>query len=484
MIARFSQWHEHEELIGAVQTRRGAIVLWCVAVLLLVWHESGVSMPAALTLVMLYPTSKRLILSLAAVGVLVENSIPSVSTTDGLIDYLPDPLDIAKAVVFVGLLYLAYLAALRFKQWPAIVRRFPLLTLHAGMWLGMALSPWLGAFGRLHFYVWRVGYMVMLASHGKAEGTRFRDHLFYLVPVWGGTDTPYGKGLDFLSRHEAHDAQAFARSQLAGIKLLLLAILWTYLLDLMDVLIFGQPSQRLPAQLQGWTLDLPRFVELLQSEGSYPWYQGWLVIYLELIHHTTVLAIFGHWIIGSLRLVGFNVFRNTYKPLLSRSVLDFFNRYDFYFKELLLDFFFYPTYLRLRSVSPQLRLFLAIFAAAFLGNMYYHVLAWQPEAVIALDFARLWETWGPRVFYSFLLALGIWISMLRQEKQRRAGYTATLPVRLRQIAGVWTFYAIIRIWSMPPEGASYHELLHVWTEVPPGVDMMGRFDFFLSLFGL
>lgn len=225
-------------------------------------------------------------------------------------------------------------------------------------------------------------------------------------------------------------------------------------------------------------------VELLQARGSHTWYQGWLVIYLELIQYTTTLAVFGHVVIGSLRLVGFNVFRNTYKPLLSESVVDFFNRYYFYFKELLVEFFFYPVYLRLRSTPPRLRLFVAIFAAAFLGNVYYHVLAHHSEGVIALEVARLWEVWAPELVYGFLLAFGIWVSMMRQEKKRRAGASATLLVRLRQIAGVWTFYGIIRIWGVPPEGSSYDEVIHVWTTLPPGVDLMGRFDFFLSLFGL
>lgn len=480
MISSLSQFHESEELVSAAQTRWGAAVLWCVAILLLAWHDSSVSMLAALTVVMLYPAGKRLVLSLAAVGILFEHSLPR----DGLTDYLPWLLTTVKVAVFICLLYLTYLAALRFKQWPAIARRFPVVTLHAGMWLGMISSLWLGVFGHLHFYVWRVGYLVILASRGKAEGTRFRDHLFYLVPVFGGTDTPYGKGLDFLARHEAHDPDAFARSQLAGIKLLLLAVLWTYVLGFMDAAIFGRTDTGWAGWLGGWSLGVPRMVELLQAGGSHPWYEGWLVVYLEHVYAVLELAAFGHWIIGSLRLLGFNVFRNTYKPLLSESIVDFFNRFYYYFKELLVAFFFYPTYLRLSSLSPRLRLFVATFVAVFLGNMYYHVLAFDAAPVLALDFAHLWETWSPRVVYSLLLAFGIWVSMVREEKKRRTGDSAKLPVRLRRIAGVWTFYAVIRIWGVPPPGATFYEATDVWTAPPPGTEMMGRFDFFLSLFGL
>ena len=71
-------------------------------------------------------------------------------------------------------------------------------------------------------------------------------------------------------------------------------------------------------------------VELLQAGGSHPWYEGWLVVYLEHVVAVLEIAAFGHVIIGSLRLVGFNVFRNTYKPLLSESVVEFFNRLYFY----------------------------------------------------------------------------------------------------------------------------------------------------------
>ncbi|MEF8725082.1 hypothetical protein [Candidatus Accumulibacter phosphatis] len=39
-------------------------------------------------------------------------------------------------------------------------------------------------------------------------------------------------------------------------------------------------------------------------------------------------------IIGTLRLFGFNVFRNTYKPLPPESILEFWNRYYYYLKEL------------------------------------------------------------------------------------------------------------------------------------------------------
>jgi hypothetical protein len=212
---------------------------------------------------------------------------------------------------------------------------------------------------------------------------------------------------------------------------------------------------------------LPRLGELVngsQEEGAV---LAWASLYLQLIWATLELAVYGHLIVGCLRLVGFNVFRNTYKPLLSESIVDFWNRYYYYFKELLVEFFFYPTYLRIRWADPWMRLFLAVFAAAFAGNMYYHVLT-KPDLVLSLDLQRLWAQWGPRSVYCLLLALGIWISMMRQQISRAAPGKATFFIRLRRITGVVTFYAIIQIWNIRAQGAGVGD----------------RLEFFFSLFGI
>ena len=108
-----------------------------------------------------------------------------------------------------------------------------------------------------------------------------------------------------------------------------------------------------------------------------------------------------------------------------------------------------------------------LFAAAFLGNMYHHLLA-QPEHVVRLDLPRLWAEWSPRLLYCFLLALGIWVSMLRQQRLRAAGSAAGAAVRLRRIAGVWTFYSLIHIWNLQGDG----------------IDLAACARFFLSLFGI
>jgi hypothetical protein len=109
----------------------------------------------------------------------------------------------------------------------------------------------------------------------------------------------------------------------------------------------------------------------------------------------------------------------------------------------------------------------ATFAAAFIGNMYYHALN-QDGLVLHGNFLSAWGALRPRLLYCLLLAIGISVSMLR-EQQRRG--TATAPrgglARVVRIAGVWTFFAIIHIWSVGAQ-ASFTQ----------------RTRFFLSLLGL
>lgn len=461
MLTAIRNLHEHQELIAWTETVAGRIALWSVATLMLWWHNVTLLMPLALALVMGFPEKRRLLLSVVAVAVLAERflEVPGISA----------PYVTAGVLAGIVCLFGFFKVVQQFEKWPAVVRRRPLLFLHAGIWLALILAtyPMFGIFSLVPFMAWRLSFMVQQGSRGKLAGTGFSDHLFYLLPVYGGTVTPYGKGMEFLSRHEARDRASFARSQLAGLKLLLLAALWLFARDVMDQAFFGSSARYFTAWPDGWTLGLPRMYEVLESGVFNGGLRNWSLVYLELIRTTLSVALVGHIIVGCLRLLGFNVFRNTYKPLLSQSILEFWNRFYYYFKELMVEFFFYPTYLKLRRMSPSARMFTAIFTAAFLGNMYHHILT-LPETVTNWDPGYFWSTWGPRFVYCFLLAVGVGVSMVRQQKLRQSKDEPSRLVRLRRIAGVWTFYAVILIWNKRSDD----------------IGVVDCTRFFLSLFGL
>lgn len=383
--------------------------------------------------------------------------------------------------VLLGIVYLLYLMAVHFKRLPRFVRARPQVCVHIFFWvllLWIWLKPTASASsvavvsliaGSFPYLLWRCGYMVLSGQRGKAVTTKFADHLFYIFPVWDGTNTPPGKGHDNLSRAEAQTPAAYSRSILGGIKLLLLVALWKAVMQVIGALFYGDPKSSLSGLLGEYHFGIPRLRFIVNGNVAPSLWMVWLSLYSELIWECLFLAAKGHVWVGVLRLFGFNVFRNTYKPLLAESVAEFWNRYYYYFKELMVEFFFLPTYLRFFRGRPVLRIAAAVFAAAFVGNMYYHLLQ-AKRPLIEGDFEVLWGFLGARLIYCFMLAAGITISMLRQQRKRGRGAVLSPPKgsirRLGRIAGVWTFFAVINFWN-----------------VTAGIAIPQRGRLFLSIFG-
>ena len=420
----------------------------------------------------LTPRRRRLLLALGALIVAVR--YPTRNTTR--LSVAPDLVGLTLLVLALfGFVLLCYLAAKRFASLPTVLRRHPQIGLHAVLWSLLALlwftqpangpmrTVLVGSVIVLPFLLWRVGYMMFTAQRGKMAATHLRDHLFYIYPVWGGSDTPYGKGHDYLSANEACDDTSLAKSQLAGLKCFFLAGLWTIVKGLLAGLVFAEPNI-FRQTFGGLSSGVPRLGAMFAAPSAYPIWLCWLALYLELLWAVLALAASGHIIIAWLRMFGFHVFRNTYKPLLAETIVEFWNRYYYYFKELLVNFFFYPAFTRHFKTSPRLRIFAAVFMAAFVGNIYYHWLRLD-GALVTGDFSAMGAALQSRVFYCLLLALGIYVSM--QRAQRRVRTTRAIPQRALAIFGVCSFFSII----------------HIWAEKDPA-PFLARAHFFLGLFGL
>jgi hypothetical protein len=450
-----AQFHENEALIGWLQGSR--VVVW------------------------LTPQRRKAILCVGAVFAAVAGTLSRQTWSGDSHEAATWLVPAAALPILLGIVYLLYLMAARFSRLPAFVRARPQICVHAFFWV-LLVSIWLNPFpsafaaavmalvaGSFPYLIWRCGYMLLCGQRGKAAATKFTDHFFYIFPVWDGTNTPPGKGHDNLSRAEAQTAATYSRSILAGIKLLLLVALWKGAMQVIGAVVYGDPKSALTGWLAGNHLGIPRLRFIVNGDVTPPLGIIWLSLYLELIWECLFIAAKGHVWIGMLRLLGFNVFRNTYKPLLAESVAEFWSRYYYYFKELMVEFFFLPTYLRVFRNRPMLRIVVAVFAAAFFGNMYYHLLQ-AKHPLIAADFRHLWWLLGARLIYCLMLAAGISVSMLRQQRLRARVGDLGRPRggvrRLGRIAGVWTFFAIINYWN-----------------VLAGVTIPQRARSFLSIFG-
>lgn len=470
---RLRHWHEDEWLLERLQRPLWQLALMSASTLLLpAQHRMAVAV--ALMVSVALPRHRIELLATGSLVVLYQR-LPSSVVSAGWTETA-----VAMAAVLL-LIAICYQAAVHYEKRPVFVRRNAILLLHAGLFTG-ALALWLvlrwqgvphaGArvvalAAPVPFLLWRLSYVVLAGRRQAARASRYIDHLMYVLPLWGGTVTPYGKGYEYLREHNAGDALALARSRLAGFKLLVLSILWSGVSHVL-ALVTSEAGMELPARLGGGVIAIPSLENAIASPGTFTLAERWMAVLLGLFVATVALAASGHAIIGVLRLFGFNVFRNTYKPLLATTILEFWNRYYYYFKELMVQFFFFPTFVRTASRRMEVRLALAALAAATFGNLYYHV-AYDHVAFFSGASEHVLNAIGGRFIYCAVLGVGVAWSMLRERKSRARKTPAPVPhLRMaRAIAGVWLFYGLLHIWNVGRHTLTINE----------------RAVFFLGLFG-
>jgi hypothetical protein len=314
-------------------------------------------------------------------------------------------LTLIRAGVFVGGAGL-YAAA---RRWPtAPLLRRPVLTLLTStalyvMWLGWRPHayapdswPW-----QLANVLMRYQYFICYAllDRHSPQASSVATQVGTFVPFWGTSPTPFPKGAANLRKIEVKTPAQLAVSQLKGLKLLLWCLVLTgvyraiqvvgydtWHLTTMDDALEGIVNGTPPSMAACWVAALGNFIT-------------------QLLH----LALFGHSIIACCRMAGFAALRNTYRPLESRTIADFWNRYYYYFKELLVDVFYYPAFVRYFKNTPRLRRYFAVFAAVFFGNMYYHFFR-DFEVIQAVGVVRALQMMDVYAVQCVTLAVAICVS--------------------------------------------------------------------------
>jgi hypothetical protein len=261
----------------------------------------------------------------------------------------------------------------------------------------------------LSVYIWFICYSLL--DRNAPGRDPFSLQLGSYRPFWGSSNTPFAKGATYLRRIEARGPEQLAATQLKGLKLLVWSIVLSRFLAGFNYCAYGY-------------LHVPQFSEALHLSANrtpLPWYHCWASILVGFFGGIISLSAFGHRVIACCRMAGFNALRNTYRPLSSRTIAEFFNRYYFYFKELLVDVFFYPFFLRYFKKQPKLRLVGAIFAAAGFGNAFYHFVR-DLGFVQKFGLRSAFASYQVYLFYCFLLAAAISISQLRHRKPAPPGF--------------------------------------------------------------
>jgi hypothetical protein len=340
--------------------------------------------------------------------------------------------------------------------------RRPLLCQFAALGLLLMLGLQLEAGSIAHSVLWTLvaifsGAFFFLAyafadQRGK-DDTPVLWRLGFMRPFWGGPSIPF-KGLAYLKTFEARTPEALAATQLRALKL----IVWALVLLGLNALLAG-----LFYDFANWP-TLNEALSLTATDDPLGALAGWGVVFKNFVVNILTVGAFWHALVAMIRMAGFAIPRNMARPLTARSIAEFWNRYLFYFKEVLVDFFFYPAFARWFKKQPRLRIACATFCAAFIGNVLF-TLVTQAHIVAELGPLAFLERFESYIFYAFVLGVALIISQLRKHKPRPEDGVLRYSILPR--IGVIGFFAIMLVFA--------DETGHL--------GLTERFDFLLSLVG-
>ncbi len=429
---------ESENVVALCQSASGKMVL-CLATLLAIIFPTMMDGPAR-------PWWQLVLTVAAAAGVAYLPKYRAAMLFLGtyLLAFSAVPVSInayASLVTFMLIAWTLLVLSRRYKT--HVYARRPVVTLAVVDILLFATATYLpagtlrsGLFSlvvHLTAYFWFLAYAIV----DQRSPQRSPDllELGVMQPFWGATTTPFGKGAAFLRKTLSITPGDLAVTQIKGVKLLIwanvllatkMAFTWLYL----EKLNFPTAAQTQAAFF---------------SNQSYPILLSWASLVYELVNFSLWLSIYGHTIVGIARLAGFRLPRNTCRPLTSQTLAEFWNRYNYYFKELMVEFFYIPTFLKVFRKHPRVRMFFATFMAAGVGNMVYHFL----QGIFLIESMGFEQTFikfhASYIFYCVILAGAISISQFRAYSGFQP--SSTLFGRLYSFLVIWGFIVCLTIFA-------------------------------------
>ena len=249
-------------------------------------------------------------------------------------------------------------------------------------------------------YFWFLAYALLDQRHRQPALMPFQ--LATFNPFCWPMPVPMGKGAANWRSVEAGTAEELAVTQLKALKLLAWAFILKLALWVFRWIVYDN-------------LGVPRLAvafETFLQGGAVPAPFGLFSIIANFPEQLLMVTVWGHVFVAIARLAGFRLLRNTCRPLSSRTIAEFWNRYFYYFKEILVDVYFYPTYVRWFKRRPRLRLAFATFMAAGAGNFLFHFMM-EAHTIAGFGVLEALIRLQTYAFYCALLVAGIVFSQLR-----------------------------------------------------------------------
>jgi len=262
---------------------------------------------------------------------------------------------------------------------------------------------------------------------------------FSFFPAALASTTPFFKRPSAMRRMEAKNAEERAVIQLKGLKLLA----WSFLLSLVWATL---------DTLWG-AVGIPKLTDAIAASTAHhppSWYLCWASLLAGFVDSVMRTAIWGNTVVAGCRLAGFKLLRNSYRPLESRTVVEFWNRYYYYFKELVADFFFYPVYMRCFKRHPRVRVLFATWVSVGLGVPLFHFIR-DIDVVRQLGLWRALTGYHVYLCYASMLSIGIGVSQIRKmtapRNPQRSLPESFLRARVLPISGVILFFCFLQVFD-------------------------------------
>lgn len=482
----------YPRLVTFAQTHVGRALLLGVYAIVVVLHgDSGALLaPLALVVPTFFPARRRAFIALIALPILILRPIGTALDPLLRAHGVPSITLLRGALTPAALLLIAAYAYLVLRRPTSILAERPIVSVLSLFVLLLIGASFLPASGLAPLIAWS---FVIVVSHFlwflcytvKNRAPRSLRELCVEIghygPFWypdaGTGGTPVPKPGSFLDRIEAKTPEELAVCQLKGIKLTCWALGLAGLAEALSWAAYGSPSltPSLSLSLVGPSgLGIPRFEDAMSLSAaarplSMP--MSWLSLGAHFfIKKLLPLTVGLHFAVGLCRMAGFRALRGVYRPFDARSFADFWNRVHYYFKELMVEVFFYPVYFSVFRRHPRLRAVTATFAAAFVGNLFYHVLR-DLDWIVVHGLAAARVKWEPYALYAFLLALGISISQLRSTQRARARDGDSTLARVAVSAAVILSYCLLGILDEAGDAslasrARFFLQLFAWTGAP------------------
>jgi hypothetical protein len=442
----------NRRILSFAQTAPGKIaILACAAGLFYARGAFSLGAMAALSAIAFFPAYRWLWMSIAGVlwipYAMDRAALKAIAARAGIVSPFSFSTSAFVAAGIGAVLGISVIIVFAMRRAPnGVLARNPRLTLLAmfALLLAAALSTPAGlANVTLWAMVFALSACLWFLSYALSDQTREpawhkAAGFFSLWQISATSTTPFLGRSSALRRLEAKNAEEFAAVQLKGLKLLVWSLLLFIVFATLDVV---RTSLGIPT--------LPEAIDAAASSHPYPCSTCWLSLLAGFEDSWLRMTVWGGAVVGGCRLAGFRLLRNTYRPLQATTIVEFWNRYYYYFKELIADFFFYPVYLRCFKRHPRFRMFFATWVAVGLGIPLFHFIR-DIHYVVELGLVR--AALGFRVYlcYANLLALGIGISLLRKTSRPRikaAEAGSFLRRRLIPLAGVMLFFCFLQIFD-------------------------------------